>query len=204
MEPQEEEKIYYDESIIAMRNQAKRNKKQDIYETCFVQGEAITFALRLLYEDKIMMMVPETFAEMDEEVVMTKYPSVDSPELILTGPENNCDLTFSLIDEAVEEEELPAMMAILKNTIQTTQPANEIYALGEIRSEKGGLIAYLSFKSYAIGGALFNLMVTAIIDQKVLLCSFNCAEEAREEWEDLAYQMMETIEDRGKERSRLQ
>jgi len=54
-------------------------------------------------------------------------------------------------------------------------------------------IAYMDFKSFSLGDALYNVMFVAALDGRPLIGTFNCPFDYWEQWQPVIFAMIQTI-----------
>lgn len=189
-----QENNYVDEKIVELRNRFLASQFQDIHGDVYVHGQLIQFIPVVLFEEKMSILLPTDFQDMEDQVIRLKYPTLDRPQIIKTNPENNSDMTFTLIPEEVADEDILANKEAMKNAIKQVHPATVFYEDG-LEDLNQTQVGYFTFTSYALGGKLYNLMLVTKVAKQLLVGIFNCANEEKEYWKSFAYQMMMSIED---------
>ena len=186
---------YGDEAIIAKRTEAKIGAKtKRIQKEVNLDGEIFDFEPRLLFDDRVSIMIPERFGIMDAAKAKIKYPSENRPQLIYSDASCRINLLFNLMDEPLQETEILNRMLDYRAVIKRTNPANVFYEW-KILKRNEGKVGYFDYKSYAIDDDIYNIMFVTNVQDKLLLGAFNCPLTHKKDWKLLVLQMLNTIEE---------
>ncbi|MFD1954246.1 hypothetical protein ACFSL6_08670 [Paenibacillus thailandensis] len=144
-----------------------------------------------IMSDKAVILVPESFALMSEEMKAVKYPSGNPPQEVYTNEDGTINVAASDTGTEMTQEDLEAFTAQMKTTIEPT--AAEWYEDGviELEGRKAGHISFLS--EGADGSQIYNHMVYTTIDDQLAIVSFNCLKEQMDEWQTVGDTIVETV-----------
>lgn len=157
-----------------------------------VNGTRLEFHRERLLEDKVSIMIPNTFAKMDPEMAALKYPSDHRPSPIFSNDSGSITLGFNHTWSRVEAEEIETFKDILLQNLQRMQSSITVLEDG-VKNVNGQQIGYFEFISPALDSDLYNLMFFMEIDGRALLCALNCLESDLEQWQPIAKGIMESI-----------
>jgi len=186
---------YADEAIIKLRTGAElRNRASsiDLAREQIICGEEYSFAPAQFFEKRLELVVPQEFAPMPEDLAAEKYLSAQKPQVILTSHDCTVDITLNLLDGTLKTEQIPQCLQKLKGTIRKAFPATIFYEEEQFDSDDGS-VASMDYKSYSMGGAIYNIMFVSVIFNKPLIGTFNCPFEQWEQWRPVALEMLKTI-----------
>jgi hypothetical protein len=200
-----------DEKILEMINKVEKPagtaplpeqvKKQDdippqertIYTGIKVSGgNWVEFAERLFVENKLAMMVPVEFTEMDQESAKLKYPMEQRPGTIFTDSTGEINILFSNIDEQITNDDVVMIRDKMLAMMVKMNPGIKPQSTGE-KEISGKNIAYTEFTHPTIDGKLYNLMYFLELDGKTLMGIFNCLTKTTKYWKQAAFEMMQSI-----------
>ena len=198
-----------DERILDLINEAKEQEKpsgeasenlekylreeSSIYTWLIIDGEFIDFDEYLVIENKVIMMVPNDFEEMDEETARMKYPSEQRPKTILTDSTGTINILFNWMDEEISNNETESFRDSMIDMFNRLNPAIEIQSTGMEVISGNKNVAYMEFVHPVLDGNLYNLMFFLELEGRILMGIFNCRTQSMEEWKGPAFEMMESI-----------
>lgn len=195
---------YIDEAIIKLRaEQEKRNWmiNIDLSKEQIIYGESYLFEYRRFFDNQIELMIPHEFFSMPEDKAAQKYLTAQKPQVILSGRDYSVNITLNLLESTLKKEQVPLCLQKLKNTIRDVYPATLFYDNDQLDTE-GSTVAYMDFKSFSLGGPIYNIMFVTAIGGKPLIGTFNCIFDNCEEWRPLAIEMLKTFHETREEASK--
>jgi len=181
-----------DEKILSLRNQQQKNQNSNIETGAFINYSLVKFIEAEALDSQFTVLIPSNFVEMSLEQARMKYPSELRPQCIKTSPDTSVNLGLNLIDYPATEESLAFDINEMKNALKSTNPSIEFYESG-IEQLEDFKLAWFEFKSFAIGGQMFNIMFTAPANGQMLQGVFNCLFEQYDMWQKPALQMIRSI-----------
>lgn len=192
---------YLDEAIVKLREeqeQREREWKVDLSKEQIIYGETYQFVLTQFFEDCLELMIPQEFIPMPEEQVENKYKMEQKPQVIMTNQNYRIDITLNLLEETITIEQIPLCLQKLKNTINEVYPATMFFE-EEQKEVNNTSVAYMDFKSFSLGGPIYNVMFVSKISNRLLVGTFNCPFTDWEQWRPVVVEMLETIQDSSQE-----
>ncbi len=162
------DKVIKDESIFEMR--------QDSY-----------------FDDSLKIYVPKYYEEMDKKLVKIKYPNEGRPQIILTDRSGTVNIGINKIEQDLEAEDLLDFRDLMKNSFRQVYPSAKMVDVGDTVSADNK-IAYYSFINSAIGGKLYYVIATFIVDGLVMVVSMSCLKKDMEDWSLLFYGILNSLE----------
>ncbi|MCL2337371.1 MAG: hypothetical protein FWC60_08130 [Firmicutes bacterium] len=199
---------FLDEKIIELINQAEKSSaatqtpasnvielrpQRTIYSGIKdSDGQLIEFTACPFIENKIAMMVPKDFKEMDQASAKIKYPMEQRPGTILTDHTGTINILLSYMDETITNQDTERIRDQMLTVMCRVNPGIKPQRAGqEIIAGKN--IAYVEFTHSAIDGKLYNLMYFMELDGKALMGLFNCLTKKIKYWQQPALEMMRSI-----------
>ena len=205
-------KEFLDEKIIEMMNEVEqpvlpleeevevKPEERTIYTGIKIKDKWVYFEERLFVEDKIKMMVPDFFTEMEQELAKIKYPSEQRPEMILTDDTTSINLMFSYMEDEMTNEEAEEVRDQMIGMMTRLNPGVKPQGTGvEVVANKN--VAYVEFSNPVMDGKLYNLLYFLELEGRTLMISFNCRTKEMKYWKKPAFEMMQSIQisENGKE-----
>lgn len=157
-----------------------------------VDGTRLEFHWESLIEDKVSIMIPNAFKEMNPEMAALKYPSDHRPNPIFSNDRGSITLGFNYTWSQVDAEEIGTFKDILLQNLQRMQSSITVLEDG-VKDVNGQQVGYFEFISPALDSDLYNLMFFIELDGRALLCALNCLESDSEQWQPIAKGIMESI-----------
>ena len=174
-----------DEVVLELRRELEKSKHTNVYTGMYANRQLIRFQRFFFFQDKMSIMLPEDFQEMDPDMARFKYPAENRPELILTSEDSTVNFTLKYVDVPVREEELLPLFGCV--------PALWVCEVT--------LCCGFRDKSYALDDAMYNFMYLTDIDGHLLQGACNCPFAIYKEWKEIARQVVMSVRDRTKEES---
>ena len=207
-------KEFLDEKIIEMMNEVEQPaapvekgegdsneiKPEDrtIYTGIKIKTRWVYFEPRLLFDDKLSMMIPTEFIDMPLEQAKTKYPSEQRPEIILMDDTTSINFMFTHMEEEMRNEDSEMIRDQVIGMMQRLNPGIKPLESGvEIVSEKN--VAYVEFSNPVMDGKLYNLMYFLEFEGRTLMICFNCRTNEMKYWKKPAFEVLQSIKFREDE-----
>ncbi|WP_042160178.1 hypothetical protein [Paenibacillus gorillae] len=197
---------YMDEKIIAMMNELdnvgtekavdRQNQKEkpDVRQPLVrIGSEMMSFMSQSLLDDRIIVYMPKSFKLMTPKAAAIKYPSERRPQFIFTNDAGSINLTFNYTINPLYEEDIEVFKEEMVSMLQRMQPILQWYEDG-VKEYEGHSIGYCEFLTPAMNVNVYNLMFFVSLEDRALLCSFNCTEDEKEDWKEIAKGMMDTLQ----------
>lgn len=187
---------YMDEKIRYIINQEQEEqatlKKQNIHEGVTINDRKYEFIEKGFFEGSLTIQVPTSFVAMPAELIKLKYPSSDRPQIIETDTNGAIDLSFSLIPNKIDDDQIPEVKAGMKGIFQKLNPSFLFFEEG-IEIVAGKNIGFFEFKSPTLTEPLFNIMFFVEMEGNVIMGCFNCPHEEYLLWQPIVRQMIHSV-----------
>lgn len=194
---------YMDEKIIGLMNElqdeiARQSKESDADEnglldlSITINDEIIPFEEKSLFEDRLRILLPETFSIMPSEIAALKYPSEKRPGLIYTNESTSINIAFNYTESPLNDADLDTFKDNMVQVLKHSQPTAQWLEDG-VKDMDGQRIGYCDFIVPASDVPVYILVFFVELDGKALLCTFNCTEEEMKEWKPVARGIMSSV-----------
>ena len=180
---------YADSEIVRLKKHHRRLFERFDLETDTVpiREEQVRFAYRELFNGKARMLLPETFAQMPEELARLRYLSEHRPRLILTGKNPTENIGISCV--ARDGRDLQEALTMMRDAVRQSTPESAFYESGEIAAND--LEGYwFEYKSFTINAEAYNLQFLLASKQTILLGVFNCCIRHFEDWKPFIIKLL--------------
>jgi hypothetical protein len=149
---------------------------------------------KIILEEKdissnIKTLIPENFNIMTEEIAKIKYPSEHRPTYIYTNDNASINITFNITDIKISDSNINNYLSLLEQTYRSNFP-NATWYKKEIEIINDHKVGIIEILTPAIDTKIYNLIWFTEIHGKLLISSFNCIEEEKEDWAPIATAIM--------------
>lgn len=183
---------FMDEEIIAKRNEAREKRK--LSNEVIIEGVKYTFSRRMLFDETMSAILPDSFLNMNSEAAKFKYPSEQRPQVILCNTDGSISIAFNSTGMAVSDEELPELVKQMRAAIKRTNPANAFDKEVAFETESGRQVKAFDYISYALDTDVYNLFFACVLKGNLLIGTFNCPADSGKNWNPLVIQMLQSIQ----------
>jgi len=175
--------------------------EQSLETSFIVDRKKVEFERRVMIEDKLTIMLPINFDEMDAEAAKLKYPSEQRPPIIYTDPSNLVNFWVSPSEEFVSEDGVENLRDQIFSMISRLNPGIKPQQSGvEIVSQKK--VAYIEYSNPTLDSKIYNLMFLFAIDEKMTAACFNCLTKDSKYWKKPMFEMLKSMQFTNVEKER--
>jgi hypothetical protein len=130
---------------------------------------------------------------MSKEMAQIKYPSERRPTEIYTNDSGSVNVAFNLTTNRSTEDKLEETFNSLRSTFQQLYKNAEWKNDGivEIGNKKVG---YMELVTNAADTKIYNRIWVCVMEDKLLLATFNCTNEQMNEWEPISEKIMKSMD----------
>jgi hypothetical protein len=147
----------------------------------------------LLLDNKIEILAPKGFIKMTDDMLLVKYPNTaNKPNFVLTDESGTVNLLYTYTTTTMDDNGIPGYADELIKGL--TSNRKDILIIDDgILLQDGKNIGYIKFISQAKDQKVFNDIFYISLDNRLLLFSFNCIQKWRDEWEQKADEIANSI-----------
>lgn len=167
-------------------------KLQMVKKTFETENGMVEIEQRSVLSDKVTLLIPKDYKEMSAEAAKIKYPQERRPTYILTNSEGSINVAFSKTISEATENDITEYAAYFKELFSNLYPSATWYSSG-IEIINGKNIGKIELLTPAVDGNIYNLVLFAELEGKLLLVSFNCTEKYMKDWQPIANDIMKSI-----------
>lgn len=147
---------------------------------------------RKLINGSVKILLPASFNQMSADMLAAKYPSSQRPTLVYTNEGGSINFAFNHTVNEVKEKQLPEILPIFTQQFSNLYPQIQ-WLKKELVTVNGKSFIVMEFITPAADTRIYNLMYISELDGKMLMCSFNCMENQKAEWEPIAKQCLNSV-----------
>jgi len=184
---------YLDEKIIAQRKAREREKHKKLAEGMYVKDTLFTFKRIPLLDETISIVLPDSFVDLPKDMADVKYPYLNRPQIIKTSLDTRVNYCINYFPK---ERLLPNQTLQVAQQVRTlAQHANPALQFSELEKMENTHFAtyWYDFKSFTLDGQLYNIAFFCSVYEALMHGLFNCPYEEKQEWQPIAFQMIEAV-----------
>lgn len=137
------------------------------------------------------MLIPSDFSLMSGETLAVKYPSAGHrPTEVYTNKTATINIALNHTANKATEKDLQEVKKAMES--QFHRPPFTLIK-SDLKEINGAPHIILEFESPARDARIYNLMAIGILDQRLVMTTFNCTEEQRSQWEDIGRKIITSI-----------
>lgn len=190
-----------DKKLTELRNQERKKQYINLETGMYVKDQLIRFQRQTIEKLEMSVVLPLDFTQLKAEEMQIRYPSSESPDVAMGNTARNVTFAFSKLKEsAINEEQMKTAVGITKDLLKSANPSLRFLDDGMVKSDNlSG--SWFGFKSYVIGGAVYNFSMIACFNGRNILGMFSCPYGIRYGWNEIFLKISETFRtENGKER----
>ncbi len=148
---------------------------------------------RLLFNNRIEILVPAGFSLMDSEMVDFKYSeSAYRPDFVLTDKSTAINLCFQQQKEWLDSNQLEAFKNRQIDLLKKGQPEAEWLDQG-MKTINGRKFGYFKLMSLAYNEPVYSYFFFTTLDNHPLILCFNCTEELLVKWKKISEEIANSV-----------
>ena len=181
--------------LAKQRSDEDKQKHRNIYEgEIWVHNERLKFKPCKLFQDKLTIMLPDSYTDMPIEVAKYKYPMEKRPAIIKTNRDTTINFAFSLYVVPFTVEDIDSSIKQLHGMIHNLNPSY-VFHRNESMPLHRGKVGFFDFTTPGMDEQLYQLFAFTPIDNCMLQFIFNSPARLRFEWSEIVDQVLQSIED---------
>lgn len=166
----------------------EESKKLETLVTQTKSGQSIETEYTHVDENKFYIKVPKSFKQLDYETIIQKY-SGDVPKIVFSNEETTINLAINITDNNMKNNQISSyikyMEGILKNNAEVID--TDYY---EVDNHNVGKIKLVS---KGTDTDIYNNMICFSYNDKLVIATFNCTVELREEWQEVGDFLIDSL-----------
>jgi len=148
--------------------------------------------IKSLLNDKVELKVPLDFEIMSDEKLQTKYPTANRPTLVYTNKSGGINVALNLTQHTANEDLISSYKDNFVQSFKNAYPSAEWKDSG-VKEINGRKVGYLELITPAMDTEIYNLVFFNDLENKLLLCTFNCTKNKTGNWIPIAKEIMNSL-----------
>ena len=183
----------YEENLKKLEEQRENNIKNGFIH---MDGYEIPFSERLI-RDRISLMLPTDFKEMEPRYAELKYPAYRNKEsLILTNEDMNVNFFFEFNGAEIKQEQIETVRDQLYGLLLKLHPSMLTIEKAVIQTDTTK-IGFFEIVTPALDKDIYNFMYIFGVGDRLVIASFNCLDDEKSNWQPIIRQIAEGLEIKG-------
>lgn len=142
---------------------------------------------------EIKILLPQSFKQMSDQELATKYPRSGSlPQEAYSNAAGTVSLAFNHTSNTLSPADLPDFRQSFARQFKGTLGIE--FKGSSIKNINGRDFAILEFISPAMDTNIYNLMFLTSLDNRLLICTFNCVQGEMEKWKPTCQQILNSVQ----------
>lgn len=185
---------YVDEEILLLKRKCQSVKADYdlLNDEIPVHGKKIHFCRTPLFDGSFVMLLPEHFTQMPEEIAKVRYINIYRPPVILSGPDYDENFGFHLLEDA--DDGLDELIGQMQDAVLSLAPETVVYEKGDLVPE-GMEGRWFEYKNFTLDEETYNIQFVIRSTNHLLVGTFNCRMAFYDEWKPLVLKALEQIKE---------
>ncbi|MEM1323521.1 MAG: hypothetical protein AAGG75_24865 [Bacteroidota bacterium] len=147
---------------------------------------------RVVLDGKLTIKVPEGFRLMTAEEIEARYPSGNRPALVYTDESLSVNIAINHTQNPAAADQLPEFLSAFEGQFEQSGMV-EKWIRKDMVKVKGQDAVQLEMMTKAPNTEIYNMVTGTVLEERLLLVSFNCVERLKDIWRPVAVQVSESI-----------
>lgn len=152
----------------------------------------IELEVKSLLDNKIELKIPKGFEIMSEEMLKVKYPAEDRPTLVYTNEAGSVNVAVNLTVHPASQDLMEPYKENFVASFKNLYPSASWKGNG-VTTIDDRKVGFLELTTPATDTEIYNLLFFTDVQDKLLLCTFNCTKEQLVEWQTSAKEIMNSL-----------
>jgi len=142
--------------------------------------------------ERVEVLIPKGFEVMTEQQMDFTYAHASSRPSVVFTNNNLVSLSFAYTDNEADQD----MVAVYQTSFAKAyhkQYKNATWFGEGIKEVSNRHVGYLEFMKPEMNREVYTLVFFTDVQGKLLICTFNCADRQKPEWEPLAKKIMASL-----------
>lgn len=166
----------------------QESKKLDTLVVKTKSGTQIETEYTHVEENKFYVKVPKEFRQLSYEEIIKKYNG-EVPKIVFSNEDMTINLAISVTDNEMKDNAIDKYREYMKTLLEKNSD------IVESKSYKvdGHTIGEMKLVTKAVDTNIYNHMLFFSYHDKLVIITFNCTEELRNDWEQVGDFMIESL-----------
>ncbi len=166
----------------------KESQKLSVSAIETKSGELIETEYTCFDENEFYIKVPTSFKQLDYETILQKYNG-DVPDIVFSNEQTTVNVAVSLTDNEMKDSGIGPYKSYIENLLEDS---SEIIASDDYEVD-GNHIGHIKVLTKAADTDVYNNMIFFSYNDKLVIITFNCTAQLKEEWEQVGDFIIESL-----------
>ncbi|WP_162550103.1 hypothetical protein [Hymenobacter nivis] len=142
--------------------------------------------------ERVEILIPKGFEVMSEQQMDFNYAKAQSRPSVIFTNNNLVSLAFNYSDNEADQDMVDVYAATFAKTYHKQYKDATWFGDG-VKNINNHKVGYLEFMKPEMGHQVYTLVFFTDVQGKLMICTFNCADRQKPEWEPVAKQIMLSV-----------
>ncbi|MDO7873330.1 hypothetical protein Q5H93_01210 [Hymenobacter sp. ASUV-10] len=149
----------------------------------------IELVKKRVLSERVEILIPKGFEVMSEQQMDFAYAKAQSRPSVIFTNNNLVSLAFNYSENEADQDMVEIYAASFAKTYHKQFKDATWFGDG-IKHINNRKVGYLEFMKPEMGHEVYTLVFFTDVDGKLMICTFNCADRQKPDWEPVAKQIM--------------
>ena len=145
-----------------------------------------------LLSERVEILIPKGFEAMTVQQMDFLYAKAQSRPSVIFTNNNLVSLAFNYSDNDADQDMVDVYAASFAKTYHKQFKEAKWFGDG-VKNINNHKVGYLEFMKPELGHEVYTLVFFTDVQGKLMICTFNCADRQKPEWEPIAKQIMLSV-----------
>ena len=156
----------------------------------------IELVKKRVLSERVEILIPKGFEVMTEQQMDFAYAKAQSRPSVIFTNNNLISLAFNYSDNDADQDMVDVYAASFGKTYHKQYKEAKWFGDG-VKNINNRKVGYLEFMKPEMGHEVYTLVFFTDVEGKLMICTFNCADRQKPEWEPIAKQIMLSLKAKG-------
>jgi len=156
----------------------------------------IELVKKRVLSERVEILIPKGFEVMTEQQMDFAYAKAQSRPSVIFTNNNLISLAFNYSDNDADQDMVDIYSASFGKTYHKQYKDATWFGDG-VKNINNRKVGYLEFMKPEMGHEVYTLIFFTDVEGKLMICTFNCADRQKPEWEPIAKQIMLSLKAKG-------
>ena len=156
----------------------------------------IELVKKRVLSERVEILIPKGFEVMTEQQMDFAYAKAQSRPSVIFTNNNLISLAFNYSDNDADQDMVDVYAASFGKTYHKQYKEAKWFGDG-VKTINNRKVGYLEFMKPEMGHEVYTLVFFTDVEGKLMICTFNCADRQKPEWEPIAKQIMLSLKAKG-------
>jgi len=149
----------------------------------------IELVKKRVLSERVEILIPKGFEVMSEQQMYFAYAKAQSRPSVIFTNNNLVSLAFNYSENEADQDMVDIYAASFAKTYHKQFKDATWFGDG-VKHINNRKVGYLEFMKPEMGHEVYTLVFFTDVDGKLMICTFNCADRQKPDWEPVAKQIM--------------